>query len=98
MDNEKTLPVDLTKSQVENLIEFIKWNFIDIVLKDEDIDNINYIIDMMEALKKLRATFERFNETPIKEQDRDNSATKAIVNGYEIIGGFIKEEKTNENH
>lgn len=91
MDIERTLPVDLTKSQVENLIEFIEWNFIDVIRKDEDVDNINYLIDMMEALKKLRAAFEKFDQMPIREQDCDDSATQAIVDGYEIVGGFIKE-------
>lgn len=67
MNNEKTLPVEFTKSQVDNLVEFIEWNFIDIVRKDEDVDNINYIIDMMEALKKLRIVAEKFDNEPIKE-------------------------------
>lgn len=43
MNNEKTLSVEFTKSQVDNLVEFIEWNFIDIIRKDEEVDNINYI-------------------------------------------------------
>ena len=39
-----------TKSQVDNL------NFIDIVRNDTDIDNIDYVVDMMDALTKLRQT------------------------------------------
>lgn len=85
MNNEKTLPVEFTKSQVDNLVEFIEWNFIDVVRKDEDIDNINYIIDMMEALKKLRTVAEKFENESIKEQDCNN------IDGCEIVGGFIKE-------
>ena len=81
MNNEKTLSVEFTKSQVDNLVEFIEWNFIDIIRKDEEVDNINYIIDMMEALKKLRVVAEKFD----KEQDCDN------IDGCEIVGGFIKE-------
>lgn len=46
----------LTKSQVDNLIEFIKLNFIDVVRNDTDIDNIDYVVDMMDALTKLRQT------------------------------------------
>ena len=67
MNNEKTLPVEFTKSQVDSLVEFIEWNFIDIIRKDEDVDNINYIIDMMEALKKLRVIAEEFDNEPIRE-------------------------------
>ena len=53
MEN-KTLNVALTKSQVDNLIEFIELNFIQSVREDTDIDNIDYIVDMMDALKTLR--------------------------------------------
>ena len=45
-----------TKSQVDNLIEFIELNFINIVRNDTDIDNIDYVVDMMDALTKLRQT------------------------------------------
>lgn len=53
MEN-KTLNVALTKSQVDNLIEFIELNFIPSIRDDTDIDNIDYIEDMMDALKTLR--------------------------------------------
>lgn len=45
---------ELSKSQVENLIEFIELNFIDSIRDDEAIDNIDYVVDMMDALSKLR--------------------------------------------
>lgn len=45
-----------TKSQVDNLIEFIELNFIDAVRNDTDIDNIDYVVDMIDALTKLRQT------------------------------------------
>lgn len=67
MNNEKTFPIEFTKSQIDNLVEFIEWNFIDVVRKDEGIDNIDYIIDMMEALKKLRVAANEFNNEQIKE-------------------------------
>ncbi len=53
MEN-KTLNVELTKSQVDNLIEFVELNFIQSIRDDTDIDNIDYIVDMMDALKTLR--------------------------------------------
>lgn len=46
----------LTKSQVDNLIKFIELSFIDTVRNDTDIDNIDYVVDMMDALTKLRQT------------------------------------------
>ena len=51
---DKTLNVVLTKSQVDNLVEFIELNFIQSIRDDTDIDNIDYVVDMMDALKTLR--------------------------------------------
>ena len=45
-----------TKSQVDILIEFIELNFIDIFRNDIEVDNIDYVVDMMDALTKLRQT------------------------------------------
>ncbi len=53
MEN-KTLNIELTKTQVDNLIEFVELNFIQSIRDDTDIDNIDYIVDMMDALKTLR--------------------------------------------
>ena len=58
MEN-KTLNVALTKSQVDNLIEFVELNFIQSIRDDTDIDNIDYIEDMMDALKTLRLASKR---------------------------------------
>lgn len=48
----------LTKSQVENLIEFVGLHFIDSIRQDTEIDNIDYVVDTMDALIKLRSTLE----------------------------------------
>ena len=53
MEN-KTLNVALTKSRVDNLVEFVELNFIQSIRDDTDVDNIDYIVDMMDALKTLR--------------------------------------------
>lgn len=53
MEN-KTLNVALTKSQVDNLVEFVELNFIQSIRDDTDVDNIDYIVDMMDVLKTLR--------------------------------------------
>lgn len=69
MEN-KTLNVELTKSQVDNLIEFIELNFIQSVREDTDIDNIDYIVDMMDALKTLRLASKSVPDT------KENRAVK----------------------
>lgn len=66
MEN-RTLNVGLTKSQVNNLIEFVELNFIQSVREDVDIDNIDYIIDMMDALKTLRAVSKTVTDAQARE-------------------------------
>lgn len=63
----------LTKSQVENLIDFIEINFIDIIRADTDIDNIDYVIDMMCVLVKLRETY----KTMKRKEEANDSQTKS---------------------
>lgn len=54
--NDDTLiKVELTSSQLENLITFVEVEFIDSIRRDEEIDNIDYVIDMSEAIKALRS-------------------------------------------
>lgn len=53
MANE-TYKVELTKSQVKNLIEFFQFNFIESVRRDEDIDNIEYLCDMCNLYQTLK--------------------------------------------
>ena len=50
----KKVPVEFTESQLDNVIEFIEMEFIDSLRRDEGIDNINYVIDMMNALQAMR--------------------------------------------
>ncbi len=66
-----TMIEGLTKSQVENLIEFIEFNFIDDIRRNTDIDNIDYVIDMMDALVKLRKTYKAMKN---KEDANGNQA------------------------
>ena len=86
--------VSLTESQIDNLIEFIEFNFIDVVRSQEDIDNINYIIDMMEALKKLRCAKKEFENIPNVDQNSCDCATQTN-DGVEVVGGFINERYEN---
>ena len=63
----------LTKSQVENLIDFIEINFIDNIRADTDIDNIDYVIDMMCTLIKLRETYKAMK----RKEEANDSQTKS---------------------
>lgn len=46
--------VALTNSQIDNLIDFIEFEFIGAIRRDKDMDNIDYVVDMMDTLKVLR--------------------------------------------
>ena len=46
--------IDLTESQCRNLCEFIEINIFEYIRNDTDIDNINWLIDMMETYQKLK--------------------------------------------
>lgn len=68
---QKTINVPLTKSQISNLIEFIDYEFIESIRRDEDIDNIDYIVDMANALQTLRSCVpEPVNSDRYVEQEK----------------------------
>ena len=46
--------IDLTESQCKNLCDFIEFNIFEYIRNDTDIDHIDWIVDMMEAYKKLK--------------------------------------------
>ena len=52
-----TAEVTLEKGELYNLIDFIEIEFIDAIRRDEEIDNIDYVVTMMNALQKLRAAY-----------------------------------------
>lgn len=53
------MKVELTKSQITNLASFIQYNFIEEIRNNDDIDNINYLVDMCEAYKVLKEAEEQ---------------------------------------
>ena len=44
--------IKLTDSQVENLIEFLEFEFIPSIQRNPDCDNINYLVDMCDIYKQ----------------------------------------------
>ena len=46
--------IDLTKSQCENLADFIEMHIFKNIRDDTEIDNMDWLIDMVDAYKKLR--------------------------------------------
>ena len=50
--------IELTDSQVENLMFFLECELIPSIRNDEEADNINYLVDMCDVYTKLKAIHE----------------------------------------
>ena len=61
--------ITLTKSQAENLLEFIDIYFINSIRGDEEVDDMNYLCDMCDIYKKLKDILEKNKQI---EGDSDN--------------------------
>ena len=59
--------VELTKSQVKNIADFIEFNLLNVIRNDDDIDNILWVNDMCEAYVKLREAEAKLKEMEEKE-------------------------------
>lgn len=46
--------IELSESQCKNVADFIEFNFFQMIREDDDIDNFNYIVDMVNAYQVLR--------------------------------------------
>ena len=54
--------VELTKSQCENLAEFIELNLFRVIRLDDEIDNISWLEDMITAKKELEQAVKMCDE------------------------------------
>lgn len=52
------MKVELSKSQCENVAEFIEMYLFQAIRDDPDIDNLEYLRDMLDAEKALRKAVE----------------------------------------
>ena len=48
-----TISFDISKGQIESLIEFIDLNFLPSIRNDEDIDNMDYICNICDIYRNL---------------------------------------------
>ena len=55
--------VELTKDQCESLADFIALNLLDVIRNDMDIDNLNYVRNLLNALQVF--------EEAAKSEDHD---------------------------
>lgn len=45
--------IELSKSQIDNLIDFFDFEFIDSIRRNEETDNMKYLVDMCDVYTKL---------------------------------------------
>lgn len=46
--------LNLTKGQVESLLEFIEFEFIPSIHRDSDCDNMDYLVNICDIYKELK--------------------------------------------
>lgn len=51
--NNTTISFNITKGQIESLIEFIDLNFLTSIRNNEDIDNMDYICNICDIYRNL---------------------------------------------
>lgn len=62
MANNKMEVILLTESQIDNLIDFLEFDFIPMIQKCDDIDNMEYLCDMCDVYKKLKDAKRSFGD------------------------------------
>lgn len=82
--------ISLTISQIENLKEFIEFEFIGSIRDDENIDNIDYIVDMMDTYKKLKEALADSNSVELAHRPYTDVGTSSVTtsDGYYTNGGL----------
>ncbi len=75
--------ISLTISQIENLKEFIEFEFIGSIRDDEDIDNIDYIVDMMDTYKKLKEALANSNSAELVHSPYTDTGTSSVTTSEE---------------
>jgi hypothetical protein len=55
------MKIELTKSQIRNLIDFIELEFYGSIRRDTEIDNMDYAVDLMNVLQTLRDVYKDGN-------------------------------------
>lgn len=54
MTDKKTFNIELTESQCIDLAQFIEFNIFNFIRDDEEIDNIDWLTDIIDTYKKIK--------------------------------------------
>lgn len=58
--------IELSKSEIENLIEFFDFDFIPYIKSSVELDNMKYLISMCDVYKKLETALDE-----VRNEDRN---------------------------
>lgn len=62
--------IELSKSEIENLIDFFDFSFIPYIKSDVEIDNMKYLTSMCDVYKKLETAL---NEVTNEDRNEDKN-------------------------
>ena len=64
--------IELSKSEIENLIDFFDFDFIPYIKSDDELDNMKYLTSMCDVYKKLETALDE-----VTNEDRNEVRNNA---------------------
>ena len=64
--------IELSKSEIENLIDFFDFDFIPYIKSDDELDNMKYLTSMCDVYKKLETALNEVRNED-RNEDRNNA-------------------------
>ena len=64
--------IELSKSEIENLIDFFDFDFIPYIKSDDELDNMKYLTSMCDVYKKLETALDE-----VRNEDRNEDKNNA---------------------
>lgn len=61
--------IELSKSEIENLIDFFDFDFIPYIKSDDELDNMKYLTSMCDVYKKLETALDEVRNE-VRNEDR----------------------------
>ena len=62
--------IELSKAEIENLIDFFDFEFIPYIKSDDELDNMKYLTSMCDVYKKLETAL---NEVTNEDRNEDKN-------------------------
>lgn len=73
------MKIDLTKSQCESLIDFIELNLLDVIRRDTDIDNLEWVENILTANTIFHLAIAESGKTPENPPEAQEEMTREAM-------------------